>query len=59
MEVIRIVALCLSSFSLGISLTGLVFTTLNYREAGRRLKRMEETDRKLKQMMEKEEKKDA
>lgn len=56
METIRIVALCLSSFSLGISLTGLSCAIINYREADRKLKRMEETDRKLKQ---REEKKDA
>lgn len=50
METLKIVGLCLSSFSLGISLTGLFFTMLNYREAGRKLKRMDEADRKLKQM---------
>ena len=38
METLKIVGLCLSSFSLGISLTGLIFTTLNYREADRKLK---------------------
>ena len=49
METLKIVGLCLSSFSLGMSLTGLIFATLNYREAGRKLKRLEETARKLKQ----------
>lgn len=34
----KIVGLCLSSFSLGISLTGLFFTAMNYREADRKLK---------------------
>lgn len=59
MEILKIVGLCLSSFSLGMSITGLIFSTLNYREAGMKLKRMEETDRRLKQMKEKEEKRDA
>lgn len=55
MEILKIVGLCLSCFSLGVSTTGLIFATLNYREAGRKLKMMEETERKLKQMREKEE----
>lgn len=42
MEILKIVGLCLSCFSLGVSLTGLLFTTLNYQKAERKLKRMEE-----------------
>ena len=42
METLKIVGLCLSSFSLGVSLTGLLFTTLNYRKEDRKLKRMDE-----------------
>lgn len=41
MEWPRLLAVGLSSFSLGISLTGLVFSIINYRNATERLKRME------------------
>jgi hypothetical protein len=41
MEVLKVVALCLSSFSLGVSISGVVFSTLEYRRANDRLKRMD------------------
>lgn len=41
MEWYKILALCLSSFALGISFTGLVFSTLEYRRATQRLARMD------------------
>ena len=44
MEWYKILGLCLSCFSLGISLTGLVFSTLEYRRSAQKLARMDAQD---------------